>query len=51
LQLAWYRFAWWKMTNTPLEKITAAFVYVPSMEISRPKELLEPHILLESISG
>jgi hypothetical protein len=39
------------MTNTPLEKITAAFVYVPSMEISRPKELLEPHILLESISG
>ena len=51
LQLAWYRFAWWKMTNTPLEKIAAAFVYVPSMEISRPKELLEPHILLESISG
>ena len=51
LQLAWYRFAWWKMTNMPLEKITAAFVYVPSMEISRPIDLLSPEILLESISG
>ena len=51
LQLAWYRFAWWKMTGTPLGKIAAAFVYVPSMEISRPKELLDPKILLESISG
>jgi DNA helicase-2/ATP-dependent DNA helicase PcrA len=51
LQLAWYRFAWWKMTGTPIERITAAFVYVPSMEIARPKELLAPEVLLESISG
>ena len=51
LQLAWYRFAWWKMTGTPIEQITAAFVYVPSMEIARPKELLAPEVLLESISG
>ncbi|MDA2978146.1 MAG: PD-(D/E)XK nuclease family protein, partial [Actinomycetota bacterium] len=51
LQLAWYRYAWWKMTNMPLGKITAAFVYVPSMEVSRPIELLSPEILLESISG
>jgi DNA helicase-2/ATP-dependent DNA helicase PcrA len=51
LQLAWYRFAWWKMTGTAIDKITAAFVYVPSMEIARPKELLAPEVLLESISG
>jgi DNA helicase-2/ATP-dependent DNA helicase PcrA len=51
LQLAWYRFAWWKMTGAPIEQITAAFVYVPSMEIARPKELLAPEVLLESISG
>jgi len=51
LQLAWYRFAWWKMTGTSIDKITAAFVYVPSMEIARPKELLAPEVLLESISG
>ena len=51
LQLAWYRFAWWKMTGTPLEQITAAFVYVPSMEIARPIDLIAPEVLLESISG
>jgi hypothetical protein len=39
------------MTGTPIDKITAAFVYVPSMEISRPIELLAPQVLLESISG
>lgn len=50
LQLAWYRFAWWKMKNTPLDKIGAAFVYVPSMKESRPQGLLAPEILLESIS-
>ena len=38
-------------TGTPIEQITAAFVYVPSMQIARPKELLAPEVLLESISG
>jgi len=50
LQLAWYRYAWWKMMKTPLKNIATAFVYIPGMETFRPDSLIEPELLLQSVS-
>lgn len=39
LQLAVYRVAWAEATNTPLERVSAAFLHVRSGRVIRPRNL------------
>ncbi|MFD6229581.1 UvrD-helicase domain-containing protein [Streptomyces sp. NPDC060232] len=39
LQLAVYRLAWAEATNTPLDRVTAAFLHVRSGRVIRPRDL------------
>ncbi|MGW7333439.1 PD-(D/E)XK nuclease family protein, partial [Streptomyces sp. NPDC054840] len=39
LQLAVYRVAWAEATNTPLDRVTAAFLHVRSGRVIRPRDL------------
>ncbi|MGI5367534.1 UvrD-helicase domain-containing protein [Streptomyces iakyrus] len=56
LQLAVYRLAWAEQQGVPLESVTAAFLYVRSGEVVRPRDLpgraaLERLLLDESSGG
>ncbi|MFC6132391.1 PD-(D/E)XK nuclease family protein, partial [Streptomyces spororaveus] len=39
LQLAVYRVAWAEATNTPLDRVSAAFLHVRSGRVIRPRNL------------
>jgi DNA helicase-2/ATP-dependent DNA helicase PcrA len=41
VQLAAYRLAWHAITGTPLDRVRAAFHYVPANETVRPVDLLD----------
>ena len=50
IQLAIYRMAWSKISGTPVEKIKAAFHYVPTGETDRRSDLLTEQQLIDLIS-
>lgn len=50
IQLAIYRMAWAKISGTPVEKIKAAFHYVPTGETDRRSDLLTEQQLIDLIA-
>ena len=50
IQLAIYRMAWAKISGTPVEKIKAAFHYVPTGETDRRSDLLTEEQLIDLIA-
>ncbi|MEL7975742.1 ATP-dependent DNA helicase [Isoptericola sp. F-RaC21] len=51
VQLAVYRLAWSRYTGLPIEKVSAAFVYVASGTTVRPRRLLDEAELEALVSG
>ena len=50
VQLAMYRLAWAKLSNTDISKVSAAFHYVPTSVTDRPADLLDEKALIDLIS-
>jgi len=50
VQLAMYRLAWAKLSNTDVSKVSAAFHYVPTSATDRPADLLDEKALITLIS-
>lgn len=50
IQLAIYRLAWAKLSGTPVEKITAAFHYVPTGQVDRRNNLASESELIALLS-
>jgi len=50
VQLAMYRLAWAKLSNTEVSKVSAAFHYVPTSVTDRPADLLDENALIALIS-
>lgn len=51
VQLAMYRLAWAKLTNTDISKVSAAFHYVPTSVTDRPADLLDEAALISLIQS
>ena len=51
IQLAMYRLAYSKLHNIPLERISAAFFYIPAKKTIRPVDILGENELLAIISA
>ena len=51
VQLAMYRLAWAKLSGTDIEKISAAFHYVPTSITDRPADLLDEAALIALIAN
>jgi len=50
IQLAMYRLAWAKLTETDISKISAAFHYVPTSITDRPADLMDEDSLIALVS-
>ena len=50
VQLAMYRLAWAKLSNTDISKVSAAFHYVPTSVTDRPADLLSEDDLIALVS-
>ena len=51
VQLAMYRLAWAKLSNTEVAQVSAAFHYVPTSVTDRPADLLDEAALIALIQG
>lgn len=51
VQLAMYRLAWAKLTETDISKVSAAFHYVPTSVTDRPADLLDEAALISLIQS